>query len=514
MSTLRFILGDQLTRDLSALRDLDAKRDVVLMVEVADETRYVPHHPHKIVLILSAMRHFAEALKKEGVKVDYITLDDPKNTGSFGGELARAVKRHKPERIVMTEPGEWRVLQMMQDWRETLAVPLTIRDDTRFVATLDEFARWADGRKQLRMEYFYREMRRKTGFLMEGEEPLGGAWNFDAENRKSLPNNHQPPKRLRFTPDAITRKVMACVKDRCVSYGAPLTDFGWAVTRDDALRALDDFVAQGMASFGDYQDAMQEGAPFLYHSLISPYLNIGLLTAQEVCVRIDVLARKKKVPLNAAEGFIRQIIGWREYVRGLYWLKMPDYADANALKAKRPLPTFFWTGETEMNCLRQAIGDTLRHAYAHHIQRLMVIGNFALLAGLDPKAVQEWFLAVYADAFEWVELPNVSGMALFADGGVMASKPYAASGAYIDRMSDYCSACRYSPKERTGDKACPFNALYWDFLSRNAESLARNPRMGMPYKNLRAMDDARRKDIARVSKKFLDGLESGWPESY
>ena len=503
MAVLRFLLGDQLTRSVSALRDLDKKRDTVLMVEVADETTYVPHHPQKIVFILSAMRHFAETLKKDGISVDYVKLDDPKNTGSFTGELQRAVKRHKSDSVVMTEPGEWRVLQMMQDWRETLPVPLTIREDDRFIASLDEFSAWAQGRKQLRMEYFYRDMRKKTGFLMEGDDPLGGAWNFDADNRKALPKNHTPPKRKRFAPDAVTQDVIALVKKRFDSHYGAVEPFGWAVTRNDALKALDDFIKQGMESFGDYQDAMQAGAPFLYHSLISPYLNVGLLTAEEVCARVDRLARNEKIPLNAAEGFIRQIIGWREYVRGLYWLKMPDYAAANALGAKRALPAFFWTGETTMNCLHQCIGDTLENAYAHHIQRLMVIGNFSLLAGLDPKEVQDWFLAVYADAFEWVELPNVSGMALFADGGVMASKPYAASGAYIDRMSDYCQGCAYSPKERTGPKACPFNYLYWDFLARNADQLSRNPRMGMPYKNLRAMDEKRRQEIARDAAAFL-----------
>lgn len=503
MAVLRFLLGDQLTRSVSALRDLDKKRDTVLMVEVADETTYVPHHPQKIVFILSAMRHFAETLKKDGINVDYVKLDDPKNTGSFTGELQRALKRHKSDSVVMTEPGEWRVLQMMQDWRETLPVPLTIREDDRFIASLDEFSAWAQGRKQLRMEYFYRDMRKKTGFLMEGDDPFGGAWNFDAENRKALPKNHTPPKRKRFAPDPITQDVIALVKKRFDSHYGAVEPFGWAVTRTDALKALDDFIKQGMESFGDYQDAMQAGAPFLYHSLISPYLNVGLLTAEEVCARVDRLARDEKIPLNAAEGFIRQIIGWREYVRGLYWLKMPDYAAANALGAKRALPAFFWTGKTTMNCLHQCIGDTLENAYAHHIQRLMVIGNFSLLAGLDPKEVQDWFLAVYADAFEWVELPNVSGMALFADGGVMASKPYAASGAYIDRMSDYCQGCTYSPKERTGSKACPFNYLYWDFLARNADQLSRNPRMGMPYKNLRAMDEKRRQEIARDAAAFL-----------
>jgi deoxyribodipyrimidine photolyase-related protein len=501
MSTLHIVLGDQLTRSISSLRGYEPG-DVVLMMEVAEEATYVRHHKQKLVFILSAMRHFAEELRREGHIVDYVKLDDPANTGSFTSELQRAVEHHAPTAIVATEPGEWRVLEMMKTWNAE------IREDERFFASRARFARWADGRKQLRMEYFYRDMRRASGLLMEGDDPVGGQWNFDHDNRKALPKDVKPPARLRFEPDAITREVMAMVAARFPDHFGDLEPFGWAVTRDDALEALDHFIAACLPSFGDYQDAMKSGNAFLYHSVISPYLNAGLLTPREICDRAEAAWRNGSAPLNAVEGLIRQILGWREYVRGLYWLKMPDYAESNALNAMRPLPGFYWTGETAMNCMAQAIGDTRRHAYAHHIQRLMVTGNFALLAGLDPRAVEEWYLLVYADAFEWVELPNTHGMALFADGGIMASKPYAASGAYIDRMSDYCAGCAYDPSVKIGQKACPFNVLYWDFLMRNEAALKSNPRMAMPYRTLAKMEVSRKAQIEREARAFLDGLDA------
>jgi deoxyribodipyrimidine photolyase-related protein len=508
VGALRFILGDQLTRGVSSLAGLDKANDVVLMVEVQDEATYVRHHKQKIAFLFSAMRHFAEELRAEGVRVDYVRLDHPANTQSFTGELERAVKRHGAAEVFVTEPGEWRVWQMMLDWRETLGVPVHIRDDDRFVCSRDEFARWAEGRKQYRMEFFYREMRRKTGLLMAGEEPEGGQWNFDHDNRKALPKDARPPRRLRFEPGVITREVLALVADRFGDHFGDLEPFGWAVTRADALKALDHFIADCLADFGDYQDAMKAGEDFLNHSLVSPYLNCGLLTAREVCDRAEAAWRKGRAPLNAVEGFIRQIIGWREYVRGIYWAKMPDYAATNHLGATRPLPAFYWTGETEMNCLKECIAATRRHAYAHHIQRLMVTGNFALLAGVAPAEIEEWYLVVYADAYDWVELPNVHGMVMHADGGLLGSKPYAASGAYIDRMSDYCAGCRYDPAVKSGPEACPFNYLYWNFLIENEGRLARNPRMAMPYRTLAKMTPARRKEIAAEAEAFLDGLES------
>lgn len=507
MSTLRLVLGDQLSPSLSSLADLDAGRDVVLMVEVADETTYVRHHQQKIAFVLSAMRHFAEELRGQGVRVDYVRLEDAGNTGSFGGELARALARHRPERVVVTEPGEWRVWEMMQGWQRDLDVELEIRPDTRFLCSRAEFAAWARGRNDLVMEPFYREMRRRTGLLMEGERPQGGGWNFDTENRKRLPARHVPPPRARFDPDPVTREVLDMVARRFGDHFGDLEPFGWAVTRADALAALEAFVAECLPRFGDYQDAMQTGAPFLYHGVVSPYLNVGLLTAEEVCRRAEAAYREGAAPLNAVEGFIRQILGWREYVRGIYWLGMPGYARSNALGAGRDLPWFYWSGETRMNCLRQTVGDTRRHAYAHHIQRLMVTGNFALLAGLDPAQVEEWYLVVYADAYDWVELPNVHGMALYADGGLMGTKPYAASGAYIARMSDYCRGCSYDQKAKTGPDACPFGYLYWNFFIENEARLKGNKRLEMPYRALAAMGEERRREVVAAAATFFESDE-------
>ncbi|MGL4636824.1 MAG: cryptochrome/photolyase family protein [Beijerinckiaceae bacterium] len=505
---LRFVLGDQLTRNVSSLHGLDKDNDVVLMVEVQEEATYVCHHKQKIAFLFSAMRHFAESLRQEGVKVDYVRLDDPANTGSFSTELERAIKRHESSAVFVTEPGEWRVWEMMLDWRERLDVPVHIRDDDRFICSRDEFARWAGDRKSYRMEFFYREMRRKTGLLMNGDQPEGGEWNYDQENRKSLPAKATLPKRTRFEPDAITREVFALVRNRFDNHFGDLEPFGWAVTREGALEALEHFTGTCLGQFGDYQDAMKTGEDFLYHSIISSYLNAGLLTAREVADAAVVAYDKGLAPLNAVEGFVRQVIGWREFVRGIYWTRMPDYAATNHLEAKRNLPAFFWTGETDMHCLKECVRTSRQHAYAHHIQRLMVTGNFALLAGIAPEQIEEWYLVVYADAYDWVELPNVHGMVLHADGGLLGSKPYAASGAYIDRMSNYCSSCRYDPKLKAGPDACPFNYLYWNFLIENEGKLAKNPRMAMPYRTLAKMSDARKAEIVTESIAFLHGLES------
>lgn len=504
MKTLRLVLGDQLSRSISSLGDLDRDGDVVLLAEVSDEATYVQHHKQKITLVLSAMRHFADLLTGEGITVDYVQMTDADNTGSFSGELARAQQRHQCDRVVVTEPGEWRVRRMMDDWEKELGIPVEILEDDRFFCSLDEFAKWADGRKSLRMEFFYRELRRKTGWLMQGDKPLGERWNYDSENRKSLPKGMTLPRRERFEPDRTTREVIALVESRFGDHFGELGTFGWAVTREDALSALNDFVRDCLPGFGDFQDAMKDGEEYLFHALLSPYLNLGLLLPREVCEAALQAFEDDAAPLAAVEGFIRQILGWREYVRGLYWLKMPDYAQTNHLGADRPLPDFYWTAETGMNCLRDTIESTRRNAYAHHIQRLMVTGNFALLAGISPAEVEDWYLRVYADAFEWVELPNTHGMALFADGGVMASKPYAASGAYINRMSDYCPGCRFDPKEKLGAMACPFNYLYWHFLIRNEDPLRSNPRMGLAYRNLDRMDESLRRDIVKQAEQFLD----------
>ena len=504
--TLVLILGDQLSHDLSALKGLDRSSATILMVEVAEEATYVPHHRKKIAFILSAMRHFAGELRAAGWQVDYVTLDAEENSGSFTGEIARAIAHHAIEMIRVTEPGEHRVKVAMAGWADRFGLPVEILPDTRFLSSPAEFADWAAGRKQLRMEYFYREMRRKTGLLMDGDQPEGGKWNFDSENRKPAKGDLFMPVLPVFEPDAITRDVLDMVEERFEAHIGTLRPFHYAVTREDALKALDHFVEHALPAFGDYQDAMLTGEPFLWHSILSGYLNIGLLRPLEICQRVEAAYRAGHAPLNAAEGYIRQIIGWREYVRGIYWLKMPEYVEQNFFNANRPLPDFYWTGETDMACMADAIGQTIEHAYAHHIQRLMVTGNFAMLAGVNPREVHEWYLAVYWDAFEWVELPNTLGMSQFADGGLLGSKPYAASGNYISKMSDYCKGCRYDVKQKTGPDACPFNPLYWDFLVRNREVLGGNPRLGQVYRTWDKMAAEKQAEYLDSAKAVLDAL--------
>jgi deoxyribodipyrimidine photolyase-related protein len=394
----------------------------------------------------------------------------------------------------------------MREWHDKLKLPVDILADTRFLSSIGQFATWATGRKQLRMEYFYRDMRRKTGLLMDGDEPAGGQWNFDHDNRKPAKADlfmHEP---AHFQQDQITREVVALVKERFSDHFGDADPFWFAVTRADAEAAFENFLQVGLAKFGDYQDAMVLGERFLYHSLVSIYLNCGLLDPLTICRKVDAAYRAGRVPLNAAEGYIRQIIGWREYVRGIYWLNMPTYAASNALGHTRALPDFYWTGDTQMTCLREAITQTKEEAYAHHIQRLMVTGTFGLLTGVSPHALHEWYLAVYADAYEWVELPNTLGMSQFADGGLLASKPYAASGAYINRMSNYCSSCVYDVKQRTGANACPFNALYWDFIARHAPIITSNPRMAQMVRTYEKFDDAEKVRIKDTAAAFLDTL--------
>ncbi len=511
--TLRLVLGDQLSLGVASLTDMAADADMVLMAEVMAECTYVRHHAKKLVLVLSAMRHFAADLRARGITVDYVTLDDPANTHSLRDEVCRAVRRHRPARVVATAPGEWRLWEDMRGWPSLLAEapgapPLDIREDTRFLCRTADFAAWARGRKSLRMEYFYRDMRRRHGLLMQGEEPLGGQWNFDAENRKSLPDSVEVPAPPRFPPDDITREVMALVARRFPDHVGSVAGFALPVTAAEAQAALADFFARRLPGYGDWQDAMKTGAPTLFHSLISSALNLGLLDPLAICRAAQAEYARGHAKLNAVEGFVRQILGWREFVRGLYWLHMPGYATRNFFDATRDLPDFYWTGETRMNCLRQAIGETIENAYAHHIQRLMITGNFALLAGLHPDQVDAWYMAVYADAYEWVEMPNTRGMALFADGGIVGSKPYAASGAYISRMSDYCRSCAYNVKDAEGENACPFNYLYWDFFARNESRLAGNPRLSMPLATLARMAPKKRAAIARNAGRFLTALNS------
>ena len=498
---LILVLGDQLSLNLSALQASDPARDVVLMAEVMAEASYVRHHQKKLVFVFSAMRHFAVELRQAGWQVDYVRLDDPGNSETLEGEVQRALARHGMHRTLVTEPGEWRLLEALRGWAETELLP-----DGRFLADRHGFASWAQERKGVRMEHFYRLMRRKTGLLMDGEQPAGGQWNFDADNRKPVASGQQMPQPLRFAPDAITREVLDLVASRFGDHFGDLEPFWFAVTRSDAEAAFAHFLQAGLPEFGAYQDAMLRDHKFLCHAVVSTYLNAGLLDPLAMCRAVEAEWRAGRVPLNSAEGFIRQVIGWREFMRGFYWWRMPGYDASNELDAHRPLPEFYWSAETPMACLRACITQTREEAYAHHIQRLMVTGNFALLAGIDPHALHEWYLAVYADAYEWVEMPNTIGMSQFADGGLLASKPYAASGAYIHRMSDYCGDCAYDVKAKEGPNACPFNLLYWHFIARHQKRLSRNPRMAQMVRNWDRFSPEKQAQLNRDAEAFLAAL--------
>ena len=504
MVRLVLVLGDQLTRDVAALRAADKARDVVVMAEVMGEGTSVPHHTQKIALILAAMRKFAAGLREDGWRVAYTRLDDPENAQTLSGELLRRVAEFDASEVLATKPGEWRVLRDLEE----LPVPVQVLEDDRFLCSEAEFAVWAEGRKQLRMEWFYRDMRRKTWLMMEGDQPAGGQWNFDHDNRKPAKADLLRPQPRDFAPDAVVEEVLALVEARFSHFGR-LRPFRWATDRAGALAALREFVEERLPRFGEEQDAMLEGEAFLSHAVISLYMNIGLLGPMEVCLAVEGAWKAGRVPIAAAEGFIRQIIGWREYVRGIWALKGPSYLEGNALGHLRALPGVYWGGETGMVCMKAAVGQTRDLAYAHHIQRLMVTGNFALLAGVDPAAVHEWYLSVYVDAFEWVEAPNTLGMSQFADGGVLGSKPYVSSGAYIDRMSDHCGGCRYRVKEKVGERACPFNLLYWHFLVRHRERFKGNPRMGQMYRVWDGMEAGHREKVLAGAEAVLGRLDRG-----
>jgi deoxyribodipyrimidine photolyase-related protein len=499
---LIIVLGDQLDEQSSAFDGFDAAQDCIFMAEVLEESTHVWSSKQRTTVFLAAMRHFANHLRTRSWRVDYTALDDADNTHTLGGELSRAIRKHCPQRLIMTAPGDWRVLQALRHAAANAlpataqAIELELRDDRHFFTTVREFAAHAKDRKQLRLEYFYRELRHKTGLLMDGKNPVGGQWNFDADNRESFgktgPVNLPTPSR--FTPDSTTQAVIELVnthptlQHHAGTVSSDANGFGWAVNREQALEVLRVFIAERLPLFGKYEDAMWSGQAWLYHSQLSVSLNLKLLNPREVLAAAVAAFETGEAPIESVEGFVRQVLGWREYVRGIYWTHMPSYLERNAQGATQALPAFYWTGKTEMRCLSDAITQTLTHGYAHHIQRLMVTGLYALLLGVDPKAVHEWYLAVYVDAVEWVELPNTLGMSQFADGGIMASKPYIASGKYIQRMSNHCSTCRFDPAQSTGSKACPFTTLYWDYMIQHETMLAKNPRMGMQLRNLKRLN--------------------------
>ena len=495
------VLGDQLSLKLEPFKTFDPKRDVVWMAESGQEAKRVWSHKQRIVLFLSAMRHFREFLRSEGFPVFY-TESLEAGSESIGERLEKFLRGNSVERVVFTKPGEFGLEGDLTTCCERLEVPFRIYEDSSFFCTLDQFNHWANGRKQLRMEYFYREMRKENGILMDSDSPAGGDWNYDSSNRSSFGKKgpESIPALLRFTPDRVTKEVIEYVNTQYQDHPGETKAFGWPVTREEAKKALDDFISKGLLDFGKYQDAMWGGEPFLNHSLLAAAINLKLVLPSEVVGAVEKSFREGQIPIESAEGFIRQILGWREYVRGVYWRYMPDYLERNALDAREPLPEFYWTGKTSMNCVNQCVSQTLEFGYAHHIQRLMVTGLFGLLWGVDPKEMHQWYLAVYVDAVEWVELPNTMGMSQYSDGGVMASKPYVATGKYINRMSNYCQGCQYNPNSKEGNDACPFTVLYWDFLLKHEDLLSRNPRMGLQLRNAQRLDQGQKRKVRTKAK--------------
>ncbi len=512
LRSLVVVLGDQLDIRSAAFDGFDPAQDAVWMAEVNEESEHVWSHKARIALFLAGMRHFRDALVADGMPVHYRRLGEHR-AATLAQALAEDLEHLSPARVIMVRPGDWRVLQALWQAARSAKVPLEERADRHFLCSPDDFDRWAEGRRELRLEHFYRWMRRRTGVLMDGDGPAGGAWNFDRDNRASFgrrgPGELLPPRR--FLPGDTTEEALRDVLSRFPGHPGSLEQFDWPVTRAQAVVALADFIEHRLPLFGRYQDAMWQGEPWLHHSRLSAALNLKLLTPLEACQAAEKAWLEGRAPIAAAEGFVRQVLGWREFVRGLYWRYMPDYAQCNELGANEPLPSFFWTGDTEMACLADALRQTLALGYAHHIQRLMVTGLFALLLGVRPREVHEWYLAVYVDAVEWVELPNTIGMSQYADGGLMASKPYAATGKYVDRMSNYCSTCRYDPGRATGPDACPLTMLYWDFLDRHEARFRDHPRMGLQVRNLQRLDESTRRAVREQAREYRATLSAPQP---
>ncbi|MEL4892095.1 cryptochrome/photolyase family protein [Xanthomonas protegens] len=506
--TLRLVLGDQLDPE-HAWFDVRDPGVVYVLMEVRQETDYVLHHAQKILAVFAAMRDFARQLRAAGHRVRYVAIDDASNRQSIPANLGALMAHYGARRLQYQEPDEWRLDQQLRQWGATQAFATEAMDSAHFYTRRNEVADFFRGRGQWLMEHFYRHMRKRYRILLADDgTPEGGQWNYDHDNRQPWPGDPPPPPDTRPTHDhrALWASIQAAGVD---SFGRPqAAAVRWPLNRAEALGCLDRFIADALPHFGRYEDAMSTRSPRLFHSQLSFALNTKMLRPQELVQRALAAYGAGAAPLPAVEGFVRQILGWREYVRGIYWAHMPGYEARNALGHDAPLPAWFWTGDTHMRCLHHAIGQSLQDAYAHHIQRLMVIGNFALLAGLDPAAVHRWYLGVYVDAFEWVELPNTVGMSQFADGGLLATKPYVSSAAYIDRMSDYCQGCRYDRKQKTGARACPYNALYWDFFVRHQDTLGRNRRLDMVYRQLGKLPATQLQALRAQAQQLREGLDT------
>ena len=501
------ILGDQLDLQGAALKNFNRDTDQIIMIESVNEAQYVWSHQAKITLFLSAMRHFAKALRD----LDYPLIYIQESTLSIVDALKEHIQQESIEQLVCVEPGEYRLKVAIEKLTQELGIKLDMREDSHFYCTHQEFRKWAENKKELRLEYFYRLMRKTHDILLDTNgEPEGGQWNFDQDNRKPYPKKgpgilEEP---VFFPPDAITKQVMAYVKKTYPEHPGSLDAFNWPVTREQALEALNYFVEYRLRNFGIYQDAMWTNTPFGWHSILSSSMNLKLLNPREVVNAVVKAWKKYSLDLSTVEGFIRQILGWREFVRGMYYLDMPKLAQDNYYQHKNKLPAWYWTGMTQMACMQDTIGQTLQYGYAHHIQRLMVTGNFALLAEILPSEVCDWYLAIYVDAIEWVELPNTAGMALFANGGRFTSKPYIASGAYIKRMSNYCNQCKYKPDIRFGENACPVTTLYWNFLIKHREQFEASPRTRLMTANLKKISDQDQQAITVHAKKILQNLDT------
>jgi deoxyribodipyrimidine photolyase-related protein len=503
------ILGDQLDRDSLAFQDFDAAQDAIWMCEVAYESKYVWSSKSRIAIFLAAMRHFRDELRERGYSVHYRELDKHDAT-SLEQALQLDLKALKPQKAISVKAGEWRLAQSLAVISEKEKITWVERADTHFYCDEHDFSEWAKGRKEYRLEFFYRYLRKRENILLENDQPAGGKWNYDHDNRAVFDKRGPGilPKPIEFEHSSVTKEVLVLVEKNFSSHPGDLASFNWPLTPTEAKAALEDFIVNRLPLFGHYQDAMWMDEPYLYHSRISAALNLKLLSPRTAVAAAVKAYEQGHAPLAAVEGFVRQILGWREFVRGMYWLRMPAFMDDNHLNAQENLPDFYWNGKTDMQCMKQAISQTLKYGYAHHIHRLMVTGLYAQLLGVEPKQIHQWYLAVYVDAVEWVELPNVLGMSQYADGGKMTSKPYAASGAYIKRMSNYCGNCKFKPEESLGENACPFTTMYWDFLIRHQDKFAKHPRTALQWKNLARLDAAKQDAIQLQAKQYRASLNS------
>jgi deoxyribodipyrimidine photolyase-related protein len=496
------VFGDQLTEAAPAFKGFQKTDDLVWMAEAEHEAEHVWSHKARIVMFLSSMRHFRDRLRSMNYRVEYTAMGYGKRSKDLGSLLEESIRRLSPQRVVATEPGEWRIEQLLLQAASKTGAKLEIRADDSFFCSRQDFSQYAGSRKRLLMEFFYRKLRNQFGVLIEDGEPSGGKWNFDKQNRRPFAKDgpRNLPRPPAFQPDRVTAGVIRTVNRSFPDHPGTTAHFDWPVTAEEAATALKDFLAYRLDFFGPHQDAMWEDEPFLYHSLLSPAMNLKLLKPRFVVKEAETAYGDGRAALSSVEGFIRQILGWREYIRGVYWHYMPRYAEMNCLGADLDLPRLYWTAETDMNCMHQSITQTLQQGYAHHIQRLMVTGLYALLCGIKPVEVHKWYLAVYVDAVEWAELPNTIGMSQFADGGILGTKPYVATGQYINRMSNYCKNCRFVPSRRLGETACPFTTLYWDFLLRNEQNLRSNPRMKLQFKNVARLSKDEERSLRRKAR--------------